>query len=91
MTVTRRVLRRAGVGHIEFFEEALPPRGPTDVLIRVRAVSLNWKDVALIDGRLPWPGKAGAIVGTEFAGEIEWIGEKIQNLKVVAPIPSHDT
>ncbi|KAL7904481.1 GroES-like protein [Trichoderma velutinum] len=80
MVETRKVLRRAALGHVEFSKEALPPRGPTDVLIRVRAVSLNWKDVALIDGRLPWPGITGGIVGTEFAGEVEWIGEKIRSL-----------
>jgi NADPH:quinone reductase-like Zn-dependent oxidoreductase len=83
MVETRKALRTAAFGHVEFCEEALPPRGPTDVLIRVRAVSLNWKDVALVDGRLPWPGITGGIVGTEFAGEVEWIGEKIRSLNVV--------
>lgn len=82
MVETRKVLRRAGVGHVEFSEETLPPRGPADVLIRVRAVSLNWKDMALIDGRLPWPGTSDGIVGTEFTGDVEWVGEKIQSLKV---------
>lgn len=42
-----KVLRRAGVVRVDFSEKY--PTGPADVLIRVRVVLLDWKDVALID------------------------------------------
>jgi NADPH:quinone reductase-like Zn-dependent oxidoreductase len=87
MPETHKVLRRDGAKkeggtYLKFHNELIPTHGPSEVLIRVRAVSLNWKDVAMIDGRLPWPCLKDGIVGTEFAGEVQATGEKIRLFKV---------
>ncbi|KAH8881840.1 NAD(P)-binding protein [Thozetella sp. PMI_491] len=75
---TRNVLRRQGGGVVRFSSELIPSQGSSDVLIRVRAVSLNYKDVAMVDDRFPFAALKGAIVGTEFAGEVVSVGDKVR-------------
>ncbi|KAH6607129.1 hypothetical protein Trco_003442 [Trichoderma cornu-damae] len=79
---TRRALRRTGPRKAEFLDEPIPPRGSSDVLIRVRAVSLNYKDVAMLDDNFPWPAPSNIIMGTDIAGEIVWVGDKVSQLAV---------
>ncbi|KAH8800922.1 chaperonin 10-like protein [Xylogone sp. PMI_703] len=83
--LTRRVLRRESPGAVRFHDESIPSRGSLDVLVRVRAVSLNYKDVAAVDGKLPSGVPLGVleggIVGSEFAGEIMWIGDHVRLFK----------
>lgn len=74
---TRKVFRR--VDHqLQISEEPIPALGSLDVLVKVRAVSLNWKDTAILDGRFPWPTLENGIPCAEFAGEIVQLGEKVR-------------
>ncbi|KAK5999210.1 Zinc-type alcohol dehydrogenase-like protein [Cladobotryum mycophilum] len=78
---TRRVLRKESAGVVQFQEEPIPEYGTSDVLIRVRAVSLNWKDAAIVDGRTSWAALPNGIVGTEFAGEVVQVGGSVRFFK----------
>lgn len=79
---TRRALRRLGPRAAEFVDEAIPSRGSSDVLIRVRAVSLNYKDLAMLDDNFPWPVPSNIIMGADVAGEVAWVGEKVAKFTV---------
>ncbi|KAG0652472.1 Zinc-type alcohol dehydrogenase [Hyphodiscus hymeniophilus] len=52
--LTRTALRRS-TGSLVRVVEPVPIIGTTDVLIRVKAVALNWKDAAILNSKFPWP------------------------------------
>lgn len=52
-----------------------PQRG--EVLVRVRAVSLNYRDVSLVLGRYVWDAVPGLIPCSDAAGEIVAVGEGV--------------
>ncbi|KAM0246096.1 hypothetical protein ACHAQJ_010332 [Trichoderma viride] len=79
---TRRALRRVGPTVAKFCDEPIPPRRSSDVLVRVRAVSLNYKDLAMLDDNFPWPVPSNIIMGTDVAGEVVWVGDKVSLFEV---------
>ncbi|KAJ4865310.1 zinc-binding dehydrogenase domain-containing protein [Trichoderma breve] len=79
---TRRALRRRGPHVAEFVDEAIPSRGSSDVLIQVRAVSLNYKDLAMLDDNFPWPVPSNVIMAADVAGEVVWVGDKVTLFEV---------
>lgn len=56
-----------------------PQRG--EVLVRVRAVSLNFRDIAIVRGRYPRPHRPGLIPVSDAAGEIVAVGEGVTAFK----------
>lgn len=57
-----------------------PQRG--EVLVRVHAVSLNFRDIAMLRGRYPRKCVPGLIPASDAAGEIVAVGEGVRALKV---------
>jgi alcohol dehydrogenase len=57
-----------------------PQRG--EVLVRIRAASLNFRDLAMVLGRYPRPCYPGLIPLSDAAGEVVEIGEGVQAFKV---------
>lgn len=57
-----------------------PQRG--EVLVRVHAVSLNFRDLAIVRGRYPRKAVPGLIPLSDAAGEIVEVGEGVQSFKV---------
>ena len=73
------VVTNAGV---QVQEVEKPNPGPEQVLVRVRAAGLNRADLQVAAGRSHGTiGGAGAIVGLEFAGEVEAVGSAVTALK----------
>lgn len=74
---------------LELVREPLPdPLPRTSVLIRVHAVSLNYRDANITHGGNPWPVVPRGIPGSDAAGEIVAVGSEV-TLKVgdrVTPI-----
>ena len=62
-------------------EELPAPRGG-EVLMRIRATSLNYRDVVMLNGRLPMPSKAGVVPLSDAAGEILAVGEGVTRFSV---------
>lgn len=56
--------------------EPQPQRG--EVLIMVRAVSLNYRDIAMLKGRYPRAVKKGLVPTSDGAGEIVAVGEGVE-------------
>ncbi|CAG8006618.1 unnamed protein product [Penicillium salamii] len=90
----RRVFRRTddftpGTPKLKLLQEALPQLGPTQVLIKVHAVALNYRDANIANGGNPWPVIPNGILCNDAAGEVIAVGEKVAALAVgnrVGPI-----
>lgn len=63
--------------------EALPKElGATDVLLKVHAVSLNFRDVAMLNGRYVAPFDERGIVASDCAAEVVAVGSGVKNFAV---------
>ncbi|MFN2441226.1 MAG: NAD(P)H-quinone oxidoreductase [Thermoanaerobaculia bacterium] len=56
-----------------------PVPGPREVLIDVRATSVNRADILQKEGRYPPPPGASRILGLECAGTVERVGEEVRD------------
>jgi len=56
---------------------AVPPVGPTDVLIAVRAAGVNRPDLLQRQGKYPPPAGASEIIGLEVAGSVVAVGDAV--------------
>jgi alcohol dehydrogenase len=63
-------------------EEADPRPQRGEVLVRVRAVSLNYRDIAMLRGRYPRKSVPGLIPVSDAAGEVVGVGEGVEAFKV---------
>ena len=59
-----------------------PRPGPKDVLVRVRASSLNYRDLMVLKGGGRGPTKPGVIPLSDGAGEVAAIGDEVTRVKV---------
>lgn len=92
---SRRVFRRTddytpGTPKLKLTYEDLPSRLPSSsVLIKVHAVSLNYRDANIVNGGNPWPVIPHGIPCNDAAGEVIATGADVKTLKLgdrVAPI-----
>src|SRR5262252_5254286 len=60
--------------------------GPHEILMRVRASSLNYRDLMVLKGGGRGPTKLGVIPLSDGAGEVAAIGEGVTRVKVGDPI-----
>jgi alcohol dehydrogenase len=63
-------------------EEADPRPQRGELLVRVRAVSLNYRDIAMVSGRYPRPHYKGLIPASDAAGEVVEVGDGVRAFKV---------
>jgi hypothetical protein len=63
-------------------EEAMPVPSAGEVLIRVKASALNFRDLAILLGKAPFPVRAGVVPISDAAGEVEAVGPDVSALKV---------
>ena len=68
-----------GVEVLEVREVDDPVPGPGEVLVRVRAASINPGEIGIREGRLHerWPATFPSGEGTDFAGVVEAVGEGV--------------
>lgn len=71
-----------GLDALRLREEADPSPQRGEVLVRVRAVSLNFRDLAMPRGRYPRPCLPGLIPISDAAGEVVEVGEGVESFKV---------
>jgi NADPH:quinone reductase-like Zn-dependent oxidoreductase len=66
-----------GVDSLEFVERPTPQPGPGEVLVRVRAISFNFRDLLMVKGlynpKLTFP----RIPCSDGAGEVEAVGDGV--------------
>ena len=57
-----------------------PTLGPRDVLVRVRAVSLNHRDLEIADRSREYPGRHAVVPLSDAAGEVVELGKEVRSL-----------
>jgi NADPH:quinone reductase-like Zn-dependent oxidoreductase len=72
----------ASLDELRLREEADPRPQRGEVLVRVHAVSLNFRDLAMLRGRYPRACHPGLIPPSAAAGEIVAVGEGVEAFKV---------
>lgn len=63
-------------------EQSEPRPGPNDIVVRIRAASLNRRDLMILDRTYPLPGKPGIVPLSDGAGEVVAIGDKVTRFKI---------
>jgi NADPH:quinone reductase-like Zn-dependent oxidoreductase len=72
----------AGIGGIVLRERNRPEPGPHQILVRVRAASLNARELSILRGYYPLPIKRDVILASDGAGEVVATGEGVTRVKV---------
>jgi NADPH:quinone reductase-like Zn-dependent oxidoreductase len=67
----------AGIDGLSVREHEIPEPGPTDVLVRVRAVSLSFRELMILRGWYPLPVKPDVVPVSDGAGEVVAVGERV--------------
>ena len=81
----RKIYRRNGASYpkkLILHEEEIFLQRSVDVLIKVHAVSLNYRDINILRGTNPWPVKEDGVPVSDAAGEIVELGSDVDDLKV---------
>ncbi len=79
-----RTYRLEQVGNLDGLvakEEAVPIPGAGEVLVRVRASSINFRDLAVLNGWYPVPVPPGVVPLSDGAGEVEAVGPGVTRFK----------
>jgi NADPH:quinone reductase-like Zn-dependent oxidoreductase len=77
-----------GIEDIRICERTRPKPGPREVLVRMRAASLNYLDLMILDGRFSTGAQAGIVPLSDGAGEIVELGEGVRRLKLADRVAS---
>jgi NADPH:quinone reductase-like Zn-dependent oxidoreductase len=72
----------AGITGLTLREHEEPKPGQREVLIRVRANSLNFRELMVLRGNYPLPVKPDVVMGADGAGEIVAVGAGVSRVKV---------
>ncbi len=87
--LTGKVMKTYEVAHgakdlsdLKLVERTDPEPGPRQVLVRIRAASLNFRDLAVVRGVYPGPPSAGPVIPlSDGAGEVLAVGEGVTRFK----------
>ncbi len=72
----------SGLEDLKLGDEAAPRPQKGEVLVRVRTVSLNFRDIAMLRNRYPVPHRRGLIPGSDGAGDVVEVGEGVTDFKI---------
>ena len=75
------VSKGAGLGGLTVKEHDIPASGPREVLVRVRANSLNQRELMVMQGTYPWPVRPDVIPVSDGVGEVVAVGEGVTRAK----------
>lgn len=67
-----------GFDSLKFNEQAqVPEVGDRDVLVKIHAASLNYRDLIIPKGKYPFPMKDNIVPGSDGAGTVEAVGKNV--------------
>ena len=72
----------AGLSGLTLREHEKPTPGPHEVLLKVRANSLNSRELLVLRGTYPLPVKPDVVMGSDGAGEVVEIGPGVTRVAV---------
>ncbi len=67
---------------IQLAERPTPRPRRGEILVRMRAASLNYLDLMILEGRAPVPSRDGLVPLSDGAGEVVEVGEDVHRVKV---------
>lgn len=76
-----RAVKQGNGATLEVRHEPLPTPGRREVLIRVHAASLNYRDLASVKGEYPAPTKDDVVPVSDGAGEVVAVGNDVTLVK----------
>jgi NADPH:quinone reductase-like Zn-dependent oxidoreductase len=79
---THRLERVGSIEGLVAVEEEIPSPAEGQVLVKVKASSLNFRDMAIVNGMYPAPPKPRAIPLSDAAGEVAEVGTGVTRFKV---------
>ncbi len=68
-------------GLVRHEQDELTP-GPTEVLLRLYARSLNYRDLLILNGQYPVPAREGVVALSDGAGEVTAIGSAVTKFEI---------
>jgi NADPH2:quinone reductase len=71
-----------GIGAMRMHELPDPEPGPGEVRIAVRAASLNFPDLLIVEGKYQFKPALPFVPGAEYAGVVEAVGDGVGSLQV---------
>src|SRR5215471_17908563 len=71
----------AGIAGLTLKEHDEPQPGPREVLLRVRANSLNFRELSVLRGNYPLPVKPDVVMAADGAGEIVAVGADVTRVR----------
>lgn len=78
-----------GLNNLALKESPMPTPGEQELLVRVRAISLNYRDLLVAEGALQ-PAKSFPLVpASDAAGEVVEVGDKVTSYSVGDSVVSH--
>jgi NADPH:quinone reductase-like Zn-dependent oxidoreductase len=80
--LTYRIESFTGPDGLVMLEEDVPQPGQGQVLVRIRATSLNYRDLVILEGSYPLPGGEGRVPLSDAAGEVVAVGEGVTRFQV---------
>ncbi|WP_240375240.1 zinc-dependent alcohol dehydrogenase family protein [Bacillus piscicola] len=83
-------LQGVGLEHLKLVDLPVPEPGPKQILVRVKAVSLNFRDGGIVDGSyLPELMVRPFIPVSDASGEVVSVGSKVTKFKKGDRVTSH--
>lgn len=83
-------LQGEGLANLRRVDRPTPTPGPGELLVRVRAVALNYRDKAIVDGAHRPGGLAGPLIPVSDAvGVVEGVGPGVARFEVGARVTTH--
>lgn len=76
-----RIHRYGGPEALVYEDVPRPEPGPTQILVRVEAASVNPVDVSIREGRFPTPKQPPKILGSDGAGVVEQTGAEVATVR----------
>ncbi len=70
----------SGLDSLQLAERPAPAVGPGDVVVDVHAVSLNYRDLLVADGRYGGPQDPPIIATSDMAGVVQAVGSEVTSL-----------
>ncbi|NOW46970.1 NADPH:quinone reductase-like Zn-dependent oxidoreductase [Novosphingobium sp. SG751A] len=77
-----RLQKIGSVEGLELSEEPTPQPGPGEVLVKIKATSLNFRDLSIINGWSPFPLQEGLSQLSDAAGVVEAVGPGVTRFAI---------
>jgi NADPH:quinone reductase-like Zn-dependent oxidoreductase len=77
-----RITLKDGIDGIQAFKEPVPKAGHYEVLVKIRSVALNYRDIAIAKSEYPLPIKDQVVPTSDMAGEVVEVGKLVDGFSV---------